>query len=54
MARASESTGVAGDNGSLAMLLLAGALVGVSRLALNAHSISEVICGWLMGAAIRG
>lgn len=29
-----------------------GALVGVSRLMLHAHSVSEVIAGWLLGATI--
>lgn len=28
------------------------AVVGVSRLMLNAHSVSEVVTGWLLGAAV--
>lgn len=29
-----------------------GAVVGVSRLAVHAHSMSEVVTGWLLGAAV--
>jgi hypothetical protein len=32
--------------------LLFAALVGCSRLALHAHSVSEVVAGWLLGAAV--
>ncbi len=32
--------------------LAAGAVVGLSRLALHAHTISEVAAGWLLGAAV--
>lgn len=29
-----------------------GALIGVSRLAVRAHSVSEVVTGWILGAAV--
>lgn len=32
--------------------LVFGAAVGASRLALHAHSVSEVVAGWLLGTAI--
>jgi membrane-associated phospholipid phosphatase len=32
--------------------LLVGVIVGISRVALGAHSVSEVVAAWFMGAAI--
>jgi membrane-associated phospholipid phosphatase len=29
-----------------------GMLIGISRLALHAHSVSEVVAGWLVGALV--
>lgn len=36
----------------VAMGLLLGALVGGSRVVVNAHSVSEVVAGWAVGAAV--
>lgn len=36
----------------VALGLAFGAIVGISRLALHAHSVSEVVAGWLLGATI--
>jgi hypothetical protein len=38
--------------GGVAVGLLVAALVGFSRLALHTHSVSEVVAGWLLGAAV--
>ncbi|MFC7518752.1 phosphatase PAP2 family protein [Herbaspirillum sp. GCM10030257] len=32
--------------------LIFGIVVGISRLAVHAHSVSEVIAGWMLGAAV--
>lgn len=36
----------------VALGLLFAAIVGMSRLAVHAHSLSEVVAGWILGAAV--
>lgn len=47
-----QKAGFAWRTAAVAFGLVFGAAVGASRIALHAHSVSEVVAGWLLGAVI--